>query len=385
MHGIFDVPNRGLGYFAFVALLAGIAIRPRRLPQPAGIVSQTIMRAGGVSALVLGGMWLAVSAGNLVLPGSSSAAWLRQNANRLADEGAYADALPLFDKAVQLNPLDYRLYFERARVRLFLHHPPNDALDDFSRARALEPNDTDMCYREGLTWLDFRPEFAIIPWREIIKRWPGYYFSTLMQHSQNYPQLREPLWNLATTAELKLMYLSWVNTREEFERCLRSLLSVQPDLGGLDVTQREQVFRMWYQLGDRSALISALETNRKWRDVGWRILAEHYASNSDFQRACQIASAYLPSLARAAPGTSSDIPALERALLYNPTDPRRVIDLFQAQKNVGDLDGALRTLERVAESPEAPTYVKQEIAALYIMKQDFRRAWENLREAMQKR
>ena len=142
---------------------------------------------------------------------------------------------------------------------------------------------------------------------------------------------------------------------------------------------------MWYQLGNQAALVATLETNRKWRDDGWRILAEHYARNSDFQRACQTALPYLPSVVRTAPGTSTDIPALERALLYNPTDARCGIDLFQAQKTQGDLDGALRTLEKVAAFPSAPTYVRQEIANLYMMKQDFRRAWESLREAMQKR
>ena len=75
---------------------------------------------------------------------------------------------------------------------------------------------------------------------------------------------------------------------------------------------------------------------------------------------------------------------MERALLYNPTDVRSGIDLFQAQKTHGDIDGALRTLEKVAAFPNAPAYVRQEIATLYMMKQDFRRAWENLREAMQK-
>jgi len=176
-----------------------------------------------------------------------------------------------------------------------------------------------------------------------------------------------------------------VQARDEFDRCLRSLLAQQPDLRGLDPSQRETIFTLWYQHGNQEALISALETNRKWRDDGWRILAEHYARNSDFQRACQTAMPYLPSVIRTAPGTSTDIPALERALLYNPTDPRRAVDLFQAQKTQGDIDGALRTLEKVVTLPSPPPYVRQEIATLYMMKQDFRRAWENLREAMQKR
>ena len=69
-------------------------------------------------------------------------------------------------------------------------------------------------------------------------------------------------------------------------------------------------------------------------------------------------------------------------MLFSPADPRPGIDLFQAQKNKGDIDGALRTLEKIAALPDAPAYVRQEMAALYISKQDYRRAWENLHQAM---
>ncbi len=385
VHGIFDVPFHGLGYFSMLALLGGIAVRPRRLPSPATIGSTWSLRAAGLGALCLGAAWLAVSQGRLILHGKSAAEILRHQANELADSGSYADALVLFNKAVAQTPMDYRLYFERARVRLFLQQPVNDALADFSRARALEPNDTDMCYREGLVWLRFRPELAIIPWREIMLRWPAYYFSTLLNYAEEHPELKEPLWNLASSVELKLTYLGRVQTKADFDRCLRSILKDKPDLEGLKPAQRESLFIIWSQQGDRAALMTALENNKTWRDDGWRILAEHYASESDFQRACQTIVPYLPSILRTAPGASTDIPALERAMLYNPNDPKFGIELFQAQKIKGDIDGALHTLEKIALTPNAPAYVRQEIAALYITKQDYRRAWENLREAMKKR
>ncbi|MBE2286968.1 MAG: O-antigen ligase family protein [Prosthecobacter sp.] len=385
LHGVFDVPNHGQTYFAFMALLAGIALRPRRLPLPATLVSAGLLRFAAVGVVVAGGLWLAASQGKNVPLGTSRAQFLTHQAGQLADDGASSQSLALFSEAIRMAPMQHRLYFARAQIRLRLNGSSSDVLADFSRARALEPNDTDMCYREGLLWLNHRPEFAIIPWREIVIRAPGYYYPTLIQQSLNHPRLKEQLWDLATTAELKLTYLDGVNTREEFDRCLRSLLALQPDLSGLEASQRERIFRQWYQMGDQKALLSALETNRKWRDVGWRILAGHYASNSDFKRACETVVPYLPSIVRTAPGTSTDIPTLERALLYSPTDARRGIDLFQAQKTQGDIDGALRTLEKVATLPNAPPYVHQEVAALYVLKQDFRRAWEHLREAMEKR
>ncbi|MDI1315217.1 O-antigen ligase family protein [Prosthecobacter sp.] len=389
-HGLVDVPNHGLGYALFMALLAGIAIRPRRLPNASSMPQRLVFRLGGVMLLALGAAWTAIALGHPVLPGTSAAEALRSRAGKLADSGSPAGALPLLDQAIEMTPLDFRYYYERACLRLRLGQPKEDALLDFSRSREVDPTYAVTCYTEGLVWLDYHPQYAVVAWREYLRRYPeaasgdyGYY-RAMLGYSYQHPELREPLWTLATTSELKFEFLRSVQTRDEFDRCLKSLLAQQPDLKGLEPSHRENLFSMWYQYGNQEALITALETNRKWRDDGWRILAEHYARNSDFQRACQTAFPYLPSIIRTPPGTTTDIPALERALLYNPTDARRGIDLFQAQKAQGDVDGALRTLEKVAAFPNAPAYVRQEIATLYMMKQDFRRAWENLREAMQK-
>lgn len=390
IHGLGDVPNHGLGYALFMALLAGIAIRPRRLPNSAGMPQRLAFRLGGVMLLALGAAWSAIALGHPVLPGSSAANALRSRAGKLADSGSPAGALPLMDQAIEMAPMDFRYYYERACLRLRLGQPKEEALLDFSRSRVLDPKYAMTCYTEGLFWLDFAPQYAVVGWREFLRRYPeaapgdyGYY-RAMLSYSYQHPELREPLWTLATTSELKFEFLRSVQTQDEFDRCLKSLLALQPDLRGLDSAHRKNLFTMWYQLGKQDALITALETNRKWQEDGWRILAEHYARNSDFQRACQTTIPYLTSVIRTVPGTSTSIPALERALLYNPADVRSGIDLFQAQKTQGDIDGALRTLEKVAAFPNAPAYVRQEIATLYMMKQDFRRAWENLREAMQK-
>lgn len=391
LHGLVDVPNHEMGYAFFMALLAGIAIRPRRLSLPSGWGMRLTFRTAGLAVLVLGAAWFSVSLGNPVLPGKSAAQKLREKAGEMAGTGSTADALLLIDQAIRLNPMNFALYYERARLRLQLGQPSNDALFDFSRSRALEPHYARLCYTEGVYWLDYDPQYSGIGWREFLQRnaafGPGIYghYRMMLNHADRHPGLRATLWSLATTADLKMDFLEGVRTREEFDMCLRSLLTKSPDLLKLTAAQRERLFQIWYQQGNQTALISALETNAKWRDDGWRLLAEHYAKNSEFQRACQTIVPYLPAVPRTAPGTSTDIPALERAVLFNPTDARRGIDLFQAQKMQGDLSGALHTLEKVAALPNAPTYIRQEIAAIYIMQQDFRRAWEYLREAMQKR
>lgn len=381
LHGLVDVPCHALGYWAWVVVLAGIAVRPRHFGGRPGIIANIAVRGGGLGMVGLGIAWMMVSSGHPVMPGASTVEMLRQRANRAAVSGALGDSVSLFDEAIKLNPLDYRLYHERAWTRISMDAPVLEILEDFSRSRALQPNDVPTHFKEGVAWLKVRPEFALIPWRTVLARSPDQ-FATMLQYANSYPELREPLWDLANTADLKVSYLDWVTDPKDFDRCLRSILAAQTDLSVLESAQRLKLFKKWYELGNKEALIAALETNRQWRDIGWRILAEHYARESQFQRACTLAASYLPSMNRVLPGSGADVAALERALLYNPMDPRRSIDLFQAQKAHGDVDGAIRTLEKVLKVPGCPTYVRQEIAALFAMKEDYRRAWEFLRDAM---
>jgi tetratricopeptide (TPR) repeat protein len=391
IHGLVDVPNHGLAFALFMALLAGILVRPRRLRTAAGPADRLLVRVAGVVVLLIGAGLLAVTLGHASrFPGSSAAESLRTRANWLTMTGSVAGGLPLMNEAVRLNPMSFELYFERARMLGYLGRTKDEVLVDFSRSRALEPHYAALCYQEGVFWLDFAPSYAVIGWRECLQRFPaaapGIHgaYRQMLNHAERHLELREPLWAMASTVELKLDYLGTARTREEFDRCLRSMLELQPQLEGIAPLQRKALFELWNRLGDSKTLMTQLERNKKWRDDGWPLLADYHARNSDFVRACQIAAAYLPSLNRATPDAAADIATLERAMLLNLNDPRRGIDLFQAQKKSGEIDDALRTLEKLLSNPKAPAYLHQEIAALYMEKEDFRRAWEHFREAMLK-
>jgi tetratricopeptide (TPR) repeat protein len=388
VHGLMDVPNHGLGYFAVIALLAGIAVRPRSLPKPAGLPERAGSLLIGAGILAAGIAWLSVSFGQPLLPGTSAAQMLRTHALQLSRSGSASDAIPMLDQAIQMRPLDFQLYFERAETRLLLHGNHDAALQDFTRARYLEPHFAYMCYQEGVDWLSHRPDYAVLGWREFLKRAPqaapgqyGYY-RAMVNHAQPFADLRQQVWKLADKLDLKIEYLGSVSTREDFDLCLKDILARQPDLASLDAVQRMNLFEMWLRLGDVEALMAAIESNKTWeRDGGWKLLAEHYAKKSDFRRACEIANIYLPSLIRTTPGTSTDVQALERAFLFNPLDSRLGIDLFQAYKSRNEFDAAIRTLEKVKNTIYPPAYLHQEMAAIFMAKEDFRRAWEHFREA----
>lgn len=388
LHGLIDVPIHNLGYFSLLALLAGVSLRPRCLPKAARWPEKIATVIIAFAVLALGVTWAAIATGKPLLPGTSSALMLQKRAHELANSSSASDALPLLDQAIQMRPLDYSLYFDRARTRVILRQDTEAALLDYTRSRLLEPHFAYACYYEGLDWLGIRPEYAVLGWREFIKRFPqaapgihGYYHQ-MVDHSTRFPEIREAVWKLANTQELKLGFLGSVNTRQDFELCLRDILARQPDLAGLESAQRMSLFEMWNRLGDREALLAAIASNKIWeRDGGWKILAEYYAQKSDFRKACEIAAIYLPSLHRAPPGGSTDLKTLENAFLFNTLDPQLGINLFQAYKNNNDYDNAIRTLEKVRTATNPPNYIDLEIAALYLAKEDFRRAWEHYRIA----
>ncbi len=388
LHSIIDVPIHGLGYAILMGLLAGITLRPRQLPDEASLLEKFGTVISGLAAVLLGAAWIAVAFGKPVIPGTSSAAVLRARARDLANSGSAADALKLQTRAIAMRPMDYSLYYERAETRLRLYDSNEEALLDFTRARILEPHYAYMCYQEGVNWLAFRPEYAVLGWREFLKRLPQAgpgqhgYFRQMISHAQTHSDLRHQLWNLATSLDLKLDYLSMISNREDFDVCLKDILLRQPDLASLDSKQRMTLFDLWLRLGDKETLFAAIKANKTWQsDGGWKLIAENHAQKSEFEQACRIAAIQMPSLLRTTQGASTDIQALERAFLFNPLDSRLGIDLFQAYKNRGEIDLAIRTLEKTSKSSTPPNYIHQEIAALYMLKEDFRRSWEHYREA----
>ena len=150
----------------------------------------------------------------------------------------------------------------------------------------------------------------------------------------------------------------------------------KPGVDSLDAAGRARFFQIWWQGGDQAALINALKSNEAWQLNGWMILCEDHVKNGRYQEAYALARSYQapplnPSISGMAP-----IPQLEQNFLFNPTDPRRGLDLYFAYKSKGEWGPALATLEKISVLPNAPAYLNYEMAVVYAEKGDFRRAWE---------
>ena len=88
----------------------------------------------------------------------------------MADRGRnFNETIDLTNKALEWAPFDWQLYFYRALAEVAIHQPSN-AIDDFRRARFLEPNSYEIPLAEGKAWLSSQPILAVTAWREALRK-----------------------------------------------------------------------------------------------------------------------------------------------------------------------------------------------------------------------
>jgi O-antigen ligase/tetratricopeptide (TPR) repeat protein len=385
LHSAFDTPSHTIGIWSLVCLLGGMALRPRKLHKAEGGASRWGYRACGVFCIIVGSLWMINSTGTLLLPGGTSARELERSSQALSRARDYAGAVRVLSKAIEMKPLQWNYYFDRAELLLDLGKPPQDALADFSRARELEPHSGLLCFRECSIWLKHAPLYAIPALREAMQRdkvrayglW-GFY-GAMLQQLRDFPELGHPLLDLATEPKLKLVYLYYCVTDTDFKAALAALMEQAPNLDSLASPERRQLFRLWYDKGDRKELIAKLEKNAEWKADGWPIVAEDLASKGDFRAAYQVATDYLTPPLESQGTRDSDLAQLRRDFLFNPTDIARGLRLYGALRAKGMIDDAIYTLEKVARLPEPPPSVIYEQAVMYARKNDYSKAWERMK------
>lgn len=389
IHGLFDVPNHSVGYFMITSLLLAAAINPRHIVGKLGSLSIHGLRLVGVGVLLLGLGWAAVALGRWSPSIPVVAFRLHDEAVLEAAEGRPAEAMVKVERALSILPLEYRFYFLRAQLHNQLRRPIDRALQDFGRVRALEPRLASVCMEEGIYWLKVSPPLALIPWRECLRRYPAEahmavsYYHHMVWNSLPHPEIRQPLWRLARDIPMQVTFLSQPASREEWARCMEEFLSQHPRFEGVDEKHVQQLLYMWELHGDRAGLVKMLNSHSRLKLLGWRVLATEYARAGEFEAAYEIAAKNIPVPARTAGIGVADIPRLERAFLFNPSDPRPGIELYYAQRMAGDLKAAQLTLEKLVQLPEPPSFLKREMASLQAQLGDHRRAWELIQQALQ--
>jgi O-Antigen ligase len=152
LHGLVDVSGHRVGT-AFAALfLLGLALRrPAELSRSRAV--PIVFRVLGLILLIAGSAWIFATRYEKPLAGAVGV----ENEMRLAiaaNRGRnFTETIQRSTRALGWAPLRWQLYFLRALGEVGARVPAVQAVDDFRRARFLEPNVYEVPFEEGNAWV----------------------------------------------------------------------------------------------------------------------------------------------------------------------------------------------------------------------------------------
>jgi hypothetical protein len=377
IHGITEGSGHRVGT-AFAALfLLGLS-RHRPLSLKTSQWTSFLFRFVGLGLLAAGLSLVVAARSEKLLPGSvgvSSAKKLSAVANT---ELNFSETAALTTRALRWAPLDWQLYLTRAIAEVELKQTTN-AVDDFRRARFLEPIAYELPLAEGNAWLPYRPMLAVTAWREALRRAgplrPAVYTSMLSDASLTSPEVSPILEAIGLSEhDLALPYLNRVSDAS-FNRALAQLLRNHPNLQSFSETEKLALFAFWSERGDPEEISRAVEQHPDWLRYAWLGMAKYKAGRNDFRAAYELTQRYGESVALPRVVTNFSLRDLEKRFAASPNNYGIGYELYRAQLQSGRVDDALLTARHFSERPNSPAYFHFLEAQCWAKKQNWERAW----------
>jgi O-antigen ligase len=377
IHGIVDVSGHRVGTAFAAVFLLGLA-RHRPLSLKTSQWVSILFRVLGLILLAAGLSLVVAARSEKLLPGSvgvSSAKQLSAVADR---EGNFSEISALTTRALRWAPLDWQLYSARAIAEVELKQMTN-AVDDFRRARFLEPIAYEVPLTEGNAWLPYRPVLAVTAWREALRRAgpvrPGVYTSMLSDASLRSPEVSPILEAIGLNEhDLALPYLNRVPDAS-FNRALAQLLRNDPNLQSFSETEKLALFAVWSERGDPEEISRAIEQHPDWLRYAWLGMAKYKASKNDFRAGYGLTQRYGEPVALPRVATNFPLQDLEKRFAAAPNNHGVGYELYRAQMQNGRVDDALLTARHFSEQPNSPAYFHFLEAQCWAEKQNWERAW----------
>jgi hypothetical protein len=377
IHGLVDVSGHQVGTaFAAIFLLGLSLYRPLSLKRSQWI--SILFRFVG-SVLLAAGVSLVVAASSAkLLPGSVGVSSAKQLSTLADSKGNYNETIALTTRALGWAPLDWQLYLTRATADAELKQTTN-AVDDFRRARFLEPIAYEVPLAEGNAWLPYRPMLAVTAWREALRRAgplrPEVYTSMLSDASLRSPEVSPFLEAIGLSEhDLALPYLDRLSDAS-FNRALAQLLKNDPNLQSFSETEKLALFAFWSERGNPGEISRAVEQHPDWLRYAWLGMAKHNASRNDFRAAYELTQQYGEPVALPRVATNFSLQDLEDRFAAAPNNYGIGYELYRAQMQSGRVDDALLTARHFSERPNSPAYFHFLEAQCWAEKQNWERAW----------
>ena len=375
--GFVDVAGHQVGTaFAAVFLLGLSAHRPLALKKSQW--TSILFRFVGLVLLAVGLSWVVAAHGEKLLPGSVGVASAKQLSAVAETERNFSETVALTTNALGSAPLDWELYLRRAIAEVELKQTKS-AVDDFRRARFLEPIAYEVPLAEGNAWLPYDPVLAVAAWREALRRAgalrPQVYASMLSDTSLRNPEVSPFLEAIGLSQhDLALPYLSRISGAR-FNRALAQLLKNDPDLHSFGETEKLALFAFWSERGDPEEISRAVEQHPDWLRYAWLGIAKYKASKNDFRAAYELTQRYGEPVALPRVATNFSLQDSEKRFQAAPDYYPIGYELYRAQMQNGRIDDALLTARHFSERPNSPNYFHFLEAQCWAAKQNWERAW----------
>jgi O-antigen ligase/Flp pilus assembly protein TadD len=383
LHGCVDVSGHRLGSFLAGTFLFGIA-QFRPLPLKCSRVAPWLFRLVGLGLAVVSVAWFFAWRRAWPLPGRIGLENARQAA-AIANRGhRFAEAITIIDRGLEWAPLDWQLYFLRAVTRIGQRQPVAGAVEDFRRARFLEPSAYQLPYEEGKAWLGWQPALAITAWRDALQRGApedARIYPRMLSDAAAYDgRVHEALRQFAINRPgLTINYLEGANPRQ-FEAALRDLLGRDPVLTQFTPAQKRRLFELWSRQDSLDELVRGVEAHPDWLEFAWPGMARYHAGRGEFAEAWQLVRQHASPPALPRPEATGPIAHLEEKLYVSPGDAAVGYALYRAQMADGKTDDALATARHFTARSDAPAYFYYLVAQAWAAKGDPERAWRSWEE-----
>jgi O-Antigen ligase len=377
IHGIIDVSGHQVGTAFAAVFLLGLS-RHRPLCLKTSQWTSILFRFVGLVLLGTGLASVVAARGEKLLPGSVGVSSAKQLSALADSEGNFIETIALTTHALRWAPLDWQLYLTRAVAEVELSQTAG-AIDDFRRARFLEPITYEVPLAEGNAWLPYSPTLAVTAWREALRRAgplrPEVYASMLSDASLTSPEVSPFLEEIGLSEhDLTLPYLDRLSD-VPFHRAFAQLLKNNPTLQSFSETEKLALFAFWSERGDPEEISQAVEQHPEWLGYAWLGMAKYKASKGDFRAAYELTQRYGEPVALPRVASNLSLQDLESRFHAAPDSSAIGYELYRAQMQNGRVDEALLTVRHFSKRPNSPPYFHFLEARCWAEKQDWERAW----------
>jgi len=375
--GIVEISGHQIGTALAAVFLFGLsAYRPLSLKKSR--LTAILFRLVGLMLLAAGLSLVVAARSEKLLPGSVGVASAKQLSAIAETQRNFSETVALTTDALRWAPLDWELYLKRAIAEVELKQTKN-GVDDFRRARFLEPVAYAVPLAEGNAWLPYDPALAVAAWHEALRRAgplrPQVYASMLSDASLRSPEVSPVLEAIGLSEhDLALPYLNRISGAR-FNSALAQLLRNDPDLHSFSETEKLALFAFWSQRGDPEEISRAVEQHPDWLRYAWFGVAKYQASKNDFRAAYELTQRYGEPVALPRVTTNFSLQDSEKRFQASPDYYPIGYELYRAQMQNSRIDDALLTARHFSDRPNSPNYFHFLEAQCWAAKQNWERAW----------